>query len=102
MTGRDRPVCDRPEPCGRYDVGYAAGKDKADAKIQASVDVLRHDDTRQMQPDARGRPRFIRRSRCGICLCRTRCRQREGRDVRFFIVTCSTSLEPVLARHFKQ
>ena len=29
MTGRDRPVCDRPEPCGRYVEGYAAGKDRA-------------------------------------------------------------------------
>ena len=25
MTGRDRPVCDRPEPCACYAGGYAAG-----------------------------------------------------------------------------
>ncbi len=29
MTGQGRPVCDRPEPCGRYAVGYAVGEDKA-------------------------------------------------------------------------
>ncbi len=25
MTGRDRPVCDCPEPCACYAGGYAAG-----------------------------------------------------------------------------
>ena len=25
MTGRDRPVCDRPEPCACYAEEYAAG-----------------------------------------------------------------------------
>ena len=25
MTGQGRPVCDRPEPCGRYAEGDAAG-----------------------------------------------------------------------------
>ena len=42
MTGRDRPVCDRLEPCGRYAVRYAAGKDKADFEVLASLDVLPH------------------------------------------------------------
>ena len=42
MTGRDRPVCDHPEPCGRYAVRYAAGKDKADFEVLASLDVLPH------------------------------------------------------------
>ena len=32
MTGRDRPVCDRPEPCGCYAEGYAAGSGDGDRK----------------------------------------------------------------------
>ena len=29
VTGKERPLCDCPEPCGCYAEGYAAGKDKA-------------------------------------------------------------------------
>ena len=59
MTGQGRPVCDCPGPAPATP---GAGT-RLMPKFQASVDVLRHADTRQMQPDARGRPRFIRRSR---------------------------------------
>ena len=42
MTGRDRPVCDRPEPCGRYAVGYAAGMDKAYFEVIGSLEGPPH------------------------------------------------------------
>ena len=42
MTGRDRPVCDRPEPCACYAEGYAAGKDKAYFEVLASLDGAPH------------------------------------------------------------
>ena len=29
MTGKERPLCVCPEPCGCYAEGYDAGKDKA-------------------------------------------------------------------------
>ena len=41
MTDTNRPLCDCPEPCGCYAVGYAAGKDKAYFEIEMSL----HDDT---------------------------------------------------------
>ena len=50
MTGQGRHVCDRPEPCGRYAVSYAAGKDKADFEVLASLDVLPHADGCACQP----------------------------------------------------
>ena len=50
MTSRGRHVCDRPEPCGRYAVGYAAGRDKADFEVLASLDVLPHADGCACQP----------------------------------------------------
>ena len=50
MTGQGRHVCDRPEPCGRYAVRYAAGRDKADFEVLASLDVLPHADGCACQP----------------------------------------------------
>ena len=38
----------------------------------------------------------------GLAVCRTRCRQREGRDVRSSGSPVQHPVEPVLARHFKQ
>ncbi len=50
MTGRDRPVCDCPEPCACCAEGYAAGRDKADFELLASLDVLPHADGCACQP----------------------------------------------------
>ena len=44
MTDNERPLCDCSEPCGCYAEGYAAGKDKADFEVLASLDVLPHAD----------------------------------------------------------
>ena len=42
MTSRGRHVCDRPEPCGRYAVGYAAGRDKAYFEVIGSLEGPPH------------------------------------------------------------
>ena len=42
MTGRDRPVCDCPEPCACYVEGYPAGKDKAYFEAIASLESPPH------------------------------------------------------------
>ena len=42
MTGRERPLCDCPEPCACYAEGYAAGRDKAYSEVIASLDGPPH------------------------------------------------------------
>ena len=42
MTGRERPLCDCPEPCACYAEGYAAGKDKAYFEVIASLEGPPH------------------------------------------------------------
>ena len=42
MTGRERPLCDCPEPCACYAEGYAAGKDKAYFEVIASLESPPH------------------------------------------------------------
>ena len=131
MTDTDRPLCDCPEPCACYAEGYAAGSgtetgsgtafpeaglsDSASCRplkalgrrchtrhfLERKWRSLTHH-TRRVQPEARQAaqvhpaepmrylpvPHTVQTAR------------RAGRP--FFIVTCSTSREPVLARHFRQ
>ena len=42
MTGRERPLCDCPEPCACYAEGYAAGRDKAYFEVIASLEGPPH------------------------------------------------------------
>ena len=42
MTVEDLPVCARPEPCGCYAEGYAAGKDKAYFEIRMVLQERNH------------------------------------------------------------
>ena len=50
MTGRERPLCDCPEPCACYAEGYAAGRDKACFEVIASLEGPPHAEGCACQP----------------------------------------------------
>ena len=50
MTDGNLPLCDCPEPCGRFAEGYATGKDKAYFEIIASLEGPPHAEGCACQP----------------------------------------------------
>ena len=50
MTGRNRLVCDCPEPCACYAEGYAQDKDKAYSEMLAILEGPTHGVDRSCRP----------------------------------------------------